>query len=43
MINYLNAITWVNKLLWLANKTDHFVLQAFFGVIVSRACLQKPE
>jgi hypothetical protein len=31
VINYLNVITWVKKSLWLANKIDHFVLQAFFG------------
>ncbi len=31
MINYLNVITWVNKSLWLVNKTNHFVLHAFFG------------
>jgi len=31
VINYLNVITWVNESLWLANKTDHFVLLTFFG------------
>jgi hypothetical protein len=26
-----NVISWVNKSLWLANKTDHFVLSLFGG------------
>jgi hypothetical protein len=31
MINYLIVITWVNKSLWLANKTNNFVLLTLFG------------